>query len=102
MPPPRDGMNDWVREGAHLPPATVEALKAAFARLSRGMPAYPDAAFSGRGVVMVGGGLHYLGPLWVSLHVLRRSGGSGEGFRRVVERRGLKESWGWFVRLRLC
>ncbi|GFR52395.1 hypothetical protein Agub_g14905 [Astrephomene gubernaculifera] len=36
-------------------------------------PAAP-AVFAGRGVVMVGGGLRYLTPAWVSLHVLRRSG----------------------------
>ncbi|GIL63128.1 hypothetical protein Vafri_17254 [Volvox africanus] len=30
--------------------------------------------FSGRGVVMVGGGMQYLTPAWVSLHVLRRTG----------------------------
>ncbi len=34
--------------------------------------------FHGRGVVMVGGGLRYLVPAWVNLHVLRRTGGSGE------------------------
>ncbi|GIL84768.1 hypothetical protein Vretimale_14448 [Volvox reticuliferus] len=30
--------------------------------------------FSGRGVVMVGGGIRYLTPAWASLHVLRRTG----------------------------
>ncbi|GLI66684.1 hypothetical protein VaNZ11_010617 [Volvox africanus] len=35
-------------------------------------PAAPG--FSGRGVVMVGGGLHYLTPAWTNLHVLRRTG----------------------------
>ncbi|GIL68802.1 hypothetical protein Vafri_22039 [Volvox africanus] len=30
--------------------------------------------FSGRGVVMVGGGMRYLTPAWTSLHVLRRTG----------------------------
>ncbi|GLC36242.1 hypothetical protein PLESTB_001364800 [Pleodorina starrii] len=33
-----------------------------------------SAVFSGRGVVMVGGGMHYLTPAWVNLHLLRRTG----------------------------
>ena len=61
-------------EGLRLGRATVDQLAAVVAGVLADVPPYPPAAFSGRGVVMVGGGLHYLIPAWASLSVLRKSG----------------------------
>lgn len=74
LPGSRTHRTDWVMEGLRLGRATVDQLAAVVAGVLADVPPYPPAAFSGRGVVMVGGGLHYLIPAWASLSVLRKSG----------------------------
>jgi hypothetical protein len=37
-------------------------------------PAYPQGLFSGRGVAILSGGLQYMVPAWVNLHMLRLTG----------------------------
>jgi hypothetical protein len=38
------------------------------------LPGYPPDAFSGRGVVLVGGSFKYLPSAWLNVHLLRRAG----------------------------
>ena len=40
----------------------------------RESPAYPPEAFEGRGIVILAGGLTYMVPAWVNIHMLRRTG----------------------------
>ena len=40
----------------------------------RESPAYPVDGFSGRGIVILAGGLTYMVPAWVNIHMLRRTG----------------------------
>lgn len=40
----------------------------------RESPAYPPKAFEGQGVVILAGGLTYMVPAWVNIHMLRRTG----------------------------
>ena len=40
----------------------------------RQSPAYPLDDFSGRGIVILAGGLTYMVPAWVNIHMLRRTG----------------------------
>lgn len=40
----------------------------------RESPAYPPDAFEGRGIVILAGGLTYMVPAWVNIHMLRRTG----------------------------
>ncbi len=37
-------------------------------------PAYPEGGAGGRGVVILSGGLPYMVPAWVSIHMLRLTG----------------------------
>ena len=37
-------------------------------------PPYPATAFAGRGIVILAGGLTYMVPAWVNIHLLRRTG----------------------------
>ncbi|GLC36605.1 hypothetical protein PLESTM_000470500 [Pleodorina starrii] len=101
IPGPRQHNVDWVLEGRRMREADVDKLAATVTGLLRDLPPYPDAGveevdaagtvsssgtggefpaaspppmFSGRGVVMVGGGMRYLTPAWTNLHLLRRTG----------------------------
>ena len=40
----------------------------------RESPAYPLEAFEGRGIVILAGGLTYMVPTWVNIHMLRKTG----------------------------
>ena len=40
----------------------------------RESPAYPAEGFAGRGIVILAGGLTYMVPAWVNIHMLRRTG----------------------------
>ena len=40
----------------------------------RESPAYPGEGFAGRGIVILAGGLTYMVPAWVNVHMLRRTG----------------------------
>jgi alpha 1,2-mannosyltransferase len=40
----------------------------------RESPAYPVKGFSGRGIVILAGGLTYMVPAWVNIHMLRKTG----------------------------
>lgn len=40
----------------------------------RESPAYPTEGFGGRGIVILAGGLTYMVPAWVNIHMLRRTG----------------------------
>ena len=40
----------------------------------RESPAYPTEGFAGRGIVILAGGLTYMVPAWVNIHMLRRTG----------------------------
>ena len=40
----------------------------------RESPGYPLEAFAGRGIAILAGGLTYMVPAWVNIHMLRRTG----------------------------
>ena len=40
----------------------------------RESPAYPSEGFAGRGITILAGGLTYMVPAWVNIHMLRRTG----------------------------
>lgn len=40
----------------------------------RESPAYPTEGFAGRGITILAGGLTYMVPAWVNIHMLRRTG----------------------------
>lgn len=40
----------------------------------RESPAYPTEGFTGRGIAIMAGGLTYMVPAWVNIHMLRRTG----------------------------
>lgn len=40
----------------------------------RESPAYPTEGFAGRGIAIMAGGLTYMVPAWVNIHMLRRTG----------------------------
>ena len=40
----------------------------------RESPAYPTEGFAGRGIAILAGGLTYMVPAWVNIHMLRRAG----------------------------
>lgn len=70
----RNETHDFVREKRRLPPATVSRARAALDGFLSAVPSYPSAAFKGRGIVFVGGGLRYLVPAWIGVHMLRAAG----------------------------
>jgi alpha 1,2-mannosyltransferase len=83
LPERRTDARDWVAEGLRLPPADVSAAAAALAAFRSSAPPYPSSnssassfTYAGRGVVILGGGLTYMVPAWVALHMLRRAGSS--------------------------
>lgn len=52
-----------------------DQLRAFAAAAGGGALSYPGGdVFAGRGVVMVGGGLKYMVPLWIAVHQLRHTG----------------------------
>ena len=40
----------------------------------REAPAFPAGNFEGRGIVILAGGLTYMVPAWVNVHMLRKTG----------------------------
>ncbi|KAK9842068.1 hypothetical protein WJX81_006813 [Elliptochloris bilobata] len=52
----------------------VAGARAEWQRFMAAAPAFPDPAFSGRGVVILAGGPTYLVPAWVSVNMLRQTG----------------------------
>ncbi|KAG2501658.1 hypothetical protein HYH03_000162 [Edaphochlamys debaryana] len=101
VPGPRTNKVDWVMEGRLMPERDILSLQRTMSGLLSDLPPFPDVhaaeadsvlaaeagtstavaeavarepVFRGRGVVMVGGGLRYMVPAWVALHVLRKSG----------------------------
>ena len=58
-------------------PACREDIRAAREQWQRYVaeaPEYPAGMFQGRGIVILAGGLTYMVPSWVNIHMLRRSG----------------------------
>ncbi|GBF98544.1 pantothenate synthetase [Raphidocelis subcapitata] len=74
VPGVRDSTRDFVREGRRISGATVALVRSQLDSLLRSAPPYPEGAFSGRGVVTVGGGVKYLVPAWLLVHQLRHLG----------------------------
>ena len=67
--------NDFVAAGERMPAAEVARAAAqwrAFAA-SDVASSYPASHFAGRGIVIGGGGLHYMVPAWAALRALRRA-----------------------------
>ncbi|KIZ05690.1 hypothetical protein MNEG_2267 [Monoraphidium neglectum] len=73
-PGTRNTTHDFVREGSSIPRSTVEYVRSQLAAYSAAMPTYPRGAFSGAGVVTVGGGMRYIIPAWIMVHQLRHTG----------------------------
>lgn len=65
---------DWVSAGKRMSHADVAAAQGQWEAFLRAAPEYPDSVLSGRGIVMIGGGLRYSMPAWVAIHMIRRSG----------------------------
>ncbi|KAI8468938.1 MAG: mannosyltransferase putative-domain-containing protein [Monoraphidium minutum] len=74
VPATRNETHDFVREGKRIPPATVSFVRSRLNGFMAEMPPYPAAAFSGRGLVTVGGGMRYIIPAWIMVHQLRHKG----------------------------
>lgn len=47
-----------------MPHSAVAAARAQLEAFRQTLPEYPETAFRGRGVVLVGGGLRYFVPMW--------------------------------------
>lgn len=60
--------------GRRSPPLTPENARGAAHAFLRGVPPYPAYRYSGRGVVICGGGATYLPCAWVCIHILRHLG----------------------------
>jgi len=71
----RNETHDFAREGRRLPARDVAAVRAALDAFLAAAPPFPPAGtFRGRGIVLVGGGLRYLVPAWIGVHMLRAAG----------------------------
>jgi hypothetical protein len=53
----------------------VSYVRSRLTSFQAAMPTYPAAAFGGRGLVTVGGGMRYIIPAWIMVHQLRHLGG---------------------------
>lgn len=69
----------------------MQSVRSQLNGLLAAIPAYPPDAFSGRGIVTVGGGMRYIVPAWMMVHQLRHLGRSRvcvSGFGRAGGRAG--------------
>lgn len=73
-PAARGASADWVREGYRMPREDIMRAQTQWRTFLRGSPAYPSDDFAGQGVVILAGGLTYMVPAWVNIHMLRRTG----------------------------
>ena len=64
---------DWVARGVRMPAASAAQAQRQWRAFAASMPAFPTLLFSGRGVVILGGGA-YMQAAWVAVGMLRRSG----------------------------
>ena len=64
---------DWVARGEAMEAEDVATARKQWRRFVNEAPEYPEALFSGRGIVTTGGGLKYMVPVWVSINMLRRA-----------------------------
>eukprot|EP00884_Botryococcus_braunii_P021243 jgi/Botrbrau1/7802/Bobra.0159s0230.1 len=74
LPEKRTDAVDWVRDGVHMPWEDILAARGQWERYMEEAPIYPSAMFAGKGIVILGGGLTYMVPAWVNVHMLRRTG----------------------------
>ncbi|DBB17802.1 TPA: hypothetical protein ACH3X3_002830 [Trebouxia sp. C0006] len=76
VPPPgaRGASRDWVRDGVRMQREDIMRAQTQWRTFLRESPAYPVEGFSGRGIVILAGGLTYMVPAWVNIHMLRRTG----------------------------
>lgn len=52
----------------------ILAARAQWHKYMEEAPGYPEGMFAGKGIVILGGGLTYMVPAWVNVHMLRRTG----------------------------
>lgn len=52
----------------------ILAARAQWQKYMEEAPGYPEGMFAGKGIVILGGGLTYMVPAWVNVHMLRRTG----------------------------
>lgn len=71
LPGKRTEASDWVFDDQRLSAQAVAALHDSFAAFRQEAPAAPAEIWSGRGIVMVGGGLKYMVSAWINIHLLR-------------------------------
>ncbi|KAK9810503.1 hypothetical protein WJX72_011854 [[Myrmecia] bisecta] len=65
---------DFVLNGLRMARKDVETAREQWKAYLRQTPPYPPSMFAGRGIVIMGGGLSYMVPAWVNVHMLRKTG----------------------------